>query len=66
MKIFKQLKQIFQDNKKQYLIALGVVSLGAYLLNAGNTEPVLYGIGLGIFSTTFLMFALGLFLGGNK
>ncbi len=66
MKLIEKIKEIWKQNKWEYLISGMVVTLGCLLFYVKNRAPLEYTIpfawlGLGIF-----MFTFGFFIGGNE
>ena len=66
MKTLEFIKEVWKQNKWEYLISGVIVTLGCLLFYAKNGAPLEYSIPLAWLGLGFFMFSYGLFFGGNE
>ncbi len=66
MKLINSIKEIWKQNKWDYLISAIVVTIGCSFLYVKNHAPLEYSIPISLVGLTFFMFTFGLFLGDEE
>jgi len=67
MKFIKLIKDIWNVNKKNYFISLGVLVLGCFFIQAAMGSPLKYSIPFSFAGSFIFMFLFSFFVsGGNE
>lgn len=66
MRFLELIKEIWKQNRREYLISGVIVILGCLFFYAKNKAPLEYSIPFGLVGLTFFMFMFGLFIGGKE
>ena len=66
MKLFEFIKEVWKQNKINFLIACGVVILGCLMLYASLGSPLEYSIPIGILIVFILMYLFSFIVRNKK